>query len=167
MQASLKSRATLLVLTLSILGQASATGAPPPTVAPPAMAAPALCKYQSSAVAVARSHIEAWSRKDWSKAQALLSPDVHVTVMTTTPGLKPVDTTGPDAYMTGLKKFADQIIPNSTHVIAALGNQCNALVMVTSKMSFAAGAPSITIHQARLYLLDDSGKIKTEQVVFY
>lgn len=167
MNALLKSQAALFALTLSALGHVSTAGAVPAAAAPPSMAPPAVCKYQLSAVAVARSHIDAWSRKEWSRARTLLAPHVHVTVMTTTPGLKPVDTIGPDAYMTGLKQFAGHILPNSTHVVPALGDHCNALIMVTSKLQPAPGIPAITITGARLYLLDDSGKIKTEQVIFY
>ena len=33
---------------------------------------------ESSALAIARAHVQAWRAKDWDKARSLLAPDVHV-----------------------------------------------------------------------------------------
>jgi hypothetical protein len=121
----------------------------------------------STAVAVARAHIEAWSTHDFDKAKKLLASDVKVQVTTTQPIMKDTNTTGLEAYMTGLKMFAQGVEPGSAKVIAITGDEHNALVMLTVRASFGPGAPPITLPGARLYLIDDDKKIKSEQVVFY
>jgi hypothetical protein len=122
---------------------------------------------ESSAVAVARAHIEAWSTHDFEKAKKSLANDVHVQVTTTQPIMKDTNTTGVDAYMTGLKMFAQGVEPGSAKVIAVTGDEHNALIMLTVRASFGPGAPTLTLPAARLYLIDDNKKIKAEQVVFY
>jgi hypothetical protein len=122
---------------------------------------------ESVAVAAARAHIEAWSNHEYDKAEKGLADDVKVQVTTTQPIMNDVNTTGVDAYMTGLKMFGQGIEPGSAKVIAATGDQHNALVLVTVRASFAPGAPMVTLPAARLYLIDDNMKIKSEQVIFY
>ncbi len=119
------------------------------------------------AVAVAREHIEAWSNHDFEKARKSLATDVHVTASTTLPIMAPTDVTGVDDYMKGLKKFAQAVVPGSARIIASEGDDRNALVFVVVTAQFGPGAPKMKLPAARLYLLDDSGKIKTEQVIFY
>jgi hypothetical protein len=92
---------------------------------------------------------------------------VHVQVTTTQPIMKDTNTTGVDAYMTGLKMFAQGVEPGSAKVIAVTGDEHNALIMLTVRASFGPGAPTLTLPAARLYLIDDNKKIKAEQVVFY
>lgn len=65
----------------------------------------------SPAVALALAHIDAWSHHDWDKARQVLAADVHVTVTSTQSGMNKTDTTGIDAYMDGLKKFAQAVAP--------------------------------------------------------
>jgi len=122
----------------------------------------------SSAVAVARAHVEAWSNHDWEKARKILADDVHVTAATTQPimGSAGTDLTGIDNYMEGLKKFAGAVVPGSTRITASVGDQRNALLVVTSRATFGPAGAEVTLPQARLYLLDNQGKIKTEQVIF-
>jgi len=121
----------------------------------------------SPAVAVARAHVEAWSHHDYDKARKSLAADVHVTVTTTQPVMAPTDTTGVDFYMDGLKKFANAVEPGSARVIASIGDEHNALLMVTVKAAFGPNGAKVTIPAARLYLLDENKKIKAEQVVFF
>jgi len=121
----------------------------------------------SLAVAVARAHIEAWSHHDYDKARKSLAADVHVSVTTTQPMIAPTDTTGADAYMAGLKKFADAVEPGSARVIASIGDERNALVMVTVRAAFGPNGAKVTVPAARLYLLDENKKIKAEQVIFF
>ena len=52
-------------------------------------------------------------------------------------------------------------------VIAATGDKHNALLFLTVRASFGPGAPAVTLPMARLYLVDDSGKITSEKVIFY
>lgn len=122
---------------------------------------------ESVAVAIACAHVEAWSRHQYDKAKKTLADDVHVHVTTTQPIMKDVNTTGIDAYMTGLKMFAEGIEPGSAKVIAAVGDQHNALMLVTVRASFAPGGPLLTLPGARLYLIDDNKKIRSERVIFY
>jgi SnoaL-like domain len=121
----------------------------------------------SAAVVVARAHVEAWGNHDFDKAKRVLAADVKVQATTTQPIMKDTNTTGIEAYMTGLKLFVQGVEPGSAKVIAAIGDEHNALLMVTVRASFGPGAPSVTLAQARLYLLDDNKKIKSEQVIFY
>jgi hypothetical protein len=121
----------------------------------------------STALAVARAHIDAWTNHEFDTAEKLLAKDVKVQVTTTQPMMKDTNTVGVDAYMVGLKMFAQAVEPGSAKVIAVTGDEHNALVMLTVRASFAPGAPKMTLPAARLYLIDDDKKIKSEQVVFY
>jgi hypothetical protein len=122
---------------------------------------------ESPAVAVARAHVEAWSNHDFDTAQRMLADDVQVTATSTDPALPRTDLTGASNYMEGLTAYAQPIVPGSLHILASTGDERNALLTLTVKMAggpFGAGA---TAPCARLYLLDENSKIKTEQVIFY
>jgi SnoaL-like domain len=119
----------------------------------------------SPAVAVARAHAEAWSNHDWDTAREGLAAAVHVTVTTTQRGVTPTDLTGVDDYMRGLIQFAQAVVPGSARVLASIGDERNALLMLTVEADF--GGWKVTLPAARLYLLDEGDKIKAEQVVFY
>ena len=123
-------------------------------------------KPESSAVAIARAHVQAWAGKDYDTTRSMLVPDVHVIAMTTNPALPQTDLTGADAYMEGLIAFADPIVPGSVHQLASAGDEHSALLLLDLQVAggpFGAGAHAPC---ARLYLVED-GKIKTEQVIFY
>lgn len=121
---------------------------------------------ESHAVAIARAHVEAGSRHDFETARRSLASDVHVTVTTTQPIMSATDTTGIDAYMDGLVKFATPIVPGSLRILGSTGDDRNALVLVTMKTALGPGGTNVTLSGARLYLLDDENKIKAEQVIF-
>jgi hypothetical protein len=121
----------------------------------------------SPAVAIARAHIDAWSNHDFDAARHILAADVHVTTTTTQPIMKDVDTVGVEDYMTGLKEFAQTVVPGSARVIASVGDDRNALLLVTVQAVFGPDAAKVTVKAARLYLLDDTDKIQSEQVIFY
>jgi SnoaL-like domain len=118
----------------------------------------------SPAVEIARAHAEAWSNHDWDKAREGLAVDVQVTA-TTQPIMPATDLTGIDSYMHGPKEFAQAVVPGSARVIASVGDERNALLMLTVEADFGAGV--VTLPAARLYLFDEDDKIKVEQVVFY
>jgi SnoaL-like protein len=120
---------------------------------------------ESQAVAIARAHVDAWSNHDFSTAREALAPDVRVTAVTTQPMPPPTDLTGADDYMVGLTQFAQAIVPGSQRILAAVGDERNALLMLTVEADFGAG--KATLPGARLYQLDENGKIKTEHVIFY
>lgn len=122
-------------------------------------------QQESTAVAVARAHVQAWSNHDFDTARSALAPDVKVTAVTTQPVPPPTDLTGADDYMTGLTQFAQGVVPGSLHILAATGDDRNALLMLTVQADF--GTAKVTLPGARLYLLDDNNKIKTEHVIFY
>ena len=124
-------------------------------------------QQESTAVAIARAHVQAWSNHDFDTARSALAPDVRVTAVTTQPTPPATDLTGADDYMTGLVAYAQPIVPGSLRVLASVGDEHNALLLLTMTMAggpFGAGAQAPC---ARIYLVDDNGKIKTEQVVFY
>jgi hypothetical protein len=118
----------------------------------------------SSAVNVARAHIEAWAKHDWDSAREALTPDVKVQVTTTGPFPPPVSTVGVEDYMVGLQAFAGAVVPGSAKELAAIGDETNALVLLNVDADFGMGPT--TLPGARLYLLDN-GKIAHEQVVFF
>lgn len=119
----------------------------------------------SPAVAVARAHVAAWSNHDYEAARSGLAADVTVASTTTQPIMAPTHLTGADAYMEGLTKFAQTVVPGSAQVIASAGDDRNALLMVTVEADFGGG--KMILPAARLYLLDDDDKIKSEQVIFF
>ena len=120
---------------------------------------------ESPAAAIARAHVEAWSNHDFGTARSGLAPDVRVTAVTTQPAPPPTDLTGADDYMIGLTQFAQAVVPGSVRILASAGDERNALLMLTVQADFGAG--KATLPGARLYLLDDNNKIKTEHVIFY
>jgi hypothetical protein len=120
---------------------------------------------ESPAVAIARAHVEAWSNHDFDIARRGLAPDVKVTAVTTQPMPPPTDLTGADDYMIGLTQFAEAVVPGSLRILASAGDERNALLMLTVEADFGGG--KATLPGARLYLLDENNKIKTEHVVFY
>jgi hypothetical protein len=119
----------------------------------------------SPAVARARAHVDAWNHHDFDRARAALAPDVHVTAVTTLPGAPLTDLSGVDAYMQGLIYFARTLEPGSVRELASFGDDRNALLMLAGQTT---GEPfgAMTWTGARLYQLDDDGKIRNEHVIF-
>jgi hypothetical protein len=122
---------------------------------------------QSPAAAIANAHIEAWSNHDFDRARASLADGVKVAVTSTNPMLPETHTTGIEEYMTGLIAFGQAIVPGSARVISSIGDNLNALVMVTVRAKFPPSGDEVTLPGARLYLLDEDSKIASEQVIFY
>ena len=124
-------------------------------------------QQESPAVAVARAHVEAWSNHDFDTARSMLAPGVKVTVTSTNPALPHTELTGADSYMEGLIAYAQPIVPASARVLAGTGDDRNALLLVSLTMAGGPFGEGTTAPCARLYLIDDQGKIEAEQVVFY
>jgi hypothetical protein len=124
-------------------------------------------QQESPAVAVARAHVEAWASHNFDAARSKLAPDVRVRATTTAPYPPDTDLTGADQYMEGLRAFAEPVVPGSVSVLASTGDDRNALLLLSLTMAGGPFGEGTTAPCARLYLIDDSGKIKTEQVVFY
>jgi hypothetical protein len=115
---------------------------------------------ESLAVRVALAQIDVWDNKNYEKAREFLSRDVHVVAASTQPHLPYTDATGIDKYMEGLMKFGEVVVPKSAKVIESTGDKQNALVMVSVKTNWSS------LIGARLYMLNEEGKIKEERVIF-
>jgi hypothetical protein len=122
---------------------------------------------QAPAVTLANAHIENWSNHDFDAARTSLADGVRVTITSTNPTLPETRTAGIDDYMTGLVTFAQAVVPGSARVLSAIGDERNALIMLTVRAAFPPSGQELTLPGARLYLLDENNKIASEQVIFY
>lgn len=120
----------------------------------------------STAVTIARVHINAWSHQDWEKTRELVAPNVHVVATTTQPMLPGGEASGIDNYMERLIKTVQLIEPGSVHVISAIGDERNALILETLRIGLGPGGPMVTLARASLYLLDENKKITEERDEF-
>jgi hypothetical protein len=120
---------------------------------------------QSPAISVALAHVEAWSNHDFESARDALAVGVTVDATTTLPVMPPTHLTGVEPYMQGLVQFASAVVPGSARVTAAVGDERNALVMLTVEADLGGG--KMILPGARMYLIDDDSKIKAEQVIFF
>jgi len=116
----------------------------------------------SPAVAFARAHLEAWSNHDLDRARGNLASDVQFF----SPAAHLV---GVAEYMDGqrgLVQFARQVVPGSLKVIAAMGDERNALIMY---LVDTEGGPigAKTFPSAQTWVLDEHGKIQTERIISY
>ena len=121
----------------------------------------------SAAINVARAHIEAWSNHDWERTRELLAPDVHALVTSTQAGFGTAELAGVDAYMGPKIKAARLIEPGSVREVAALGDERNALILVTFRIGLGQGGSMVTMARSCLYRLDENEKIKEERDAFY
>jgi SnoaL-like protein len=117
---------------------------------------------ESPAVAFARAHLEAWSNRDLETARGNLASDVEFF----SPAAHLV---GIDEYMDGprgLTQFARQVVPGSLKLIAAMGDERNALIMYQVDTE---GGPigAKTFPSAQTWVLDEHGKIQTERIISY
>jgi len=120
---------------------------------------------QSPAVAAALAYVDAWSNHDFDTACAWFAPDIKVTVTTTHPEVPDAHLAGVEECSQGLVQFARTVVPGSAQVIASMGDQRNALLVMTVMAQM--DGQKVTVPAARLYLLDDDNKIKAEQIIFY
>jgi hypothetical protein len=124
-------------------------------------------QQESTAVAVAREHVDAWGVQDYDVARDALAPEVHVIVTSVDADSPQVDTTGADEYMDGLIQFGQAVLPGTTRVISASGDGARALLQVSSRVKFGPDAPEMTLDAARVYRLDENQKIIEERVIFF
>jgi hypothetical protein len=120
-----------------------------------------------AAVTIARAHVDAWGTHDYDAARASLASDVHVVAMSVDPHAPRVDTTGIDDYMQGLIQFGQAVLPGTTEISSAVGDDRRALLRVISRVKFGPDAPEMSLEAARLYRLDETEKIVEEQVIFF
>jgi hypothetical protein len=121
----------------------------------------------SAAVKIALAHIDAWSRHDWDKTRNLLAPNVHASVTTTVPGMGGSEFTGIDAYMALKIKAAKLVEPGSVQVIGTIGDEMNALTLVSFRIAMGPGGSMVTMARACLYMLDEDERIKEERDSFF
>src|ERR1700731_3364140 len=117
---------------------------------------------ESRAVALAPAHLEAWTNHAFDSARGNLAEDVQFF----SPAANLV---GIDEYMDaprGLTQLARQVVPGSLRVIAAMGDERNALIMYEV---ISEGGPigSKVFPSAQTWVLDENGKIKVERIVSY
>jgi ketosteroid isomerase-like protein len=120
-------------------------------------------KQESKAIRIARAHIDAWSKHDWDKTRELLSPEIHAVVTTTEPTRATAEFTGVANYMERKTKGALLVEPGSAHVISAIGDDRNALVLATMRIGMGPGGTMVNMGRACLYLLDEDNRIKEER----
>jgi hypothetical protein len=116
----------------------------------------------SQAVALARAHLEAWSNHDFETARGNLAADVEFH----SPAAHLV---GIDEYMDGprgLTQFARQVVPGSLRVMAAIGDERNALIMYQVDTE-GGHIGSKVFPSAQTWVLDGSGKIQVERIISY
>jgi ketosteroid isomerase-like protein len=124
-------------------------------------------QQNSAAVAAAKAHVEAWGKRDYEAARAALAEDVWVTVIAADPTFPKTDLNGADAYMQGLIQFADGVVPGTTEVVEAVGDDRQALLTVHAKVRFGPDAPEMDAPGARMYVFGEHGKIEIEHVIFF
>ena len=114
----------------------------------------------SPAVELARAHLEAWTNHNLNKARGNLAEDVQFY----SPAANLV---GIDEYMNGprgLAQFAKQVAPGSLRIIAATGDDRNALIMYEVRTEGGPFGPRL-FPSAQTWVLDESEKIKVERIV--
>jgi hypothetical protein len=121
----------------------------------------------SPAVTIALAHIDAWSCHDWDKTKELLAPKVHAVVTSTMPNFRGGEIEGVDSYMALKVKAAQLIEPGSVQVIGAIGDESNALTLVTFRIGMGPDGTMVTMARSCLYLLDGNKKIKEERDSFF
>jgi SnoaL-like domain len=121
----------------------------------------------STAIRVARAHIDAWSHHDWDKTRELLAPDVHAWVTSTQADFGTAELTGIDAYMEPKIRAAQLIESGSVDELSAIGDERNALILVTFRIGLGPGGTMVTMVRSCLYLLDENEKIAEERDAFY
>src|SRR5947199_4488358 len=117
---------------------------------------------EPQAVALALSHLEAWTNHDLDTVRSNLAADVQF--------YSPAgNLVGIDEYMDaprGLTQFAKQVVPGSLRVIAAMGDERNALIMY--EVATEGGPIGAKVFpSAQTWLLDENGKIKVERIISY
>jgi hypothetical protein len=122
---------------------------------------------ESPAVRVALAHIDAWSHHDWDTTRRLLAPNVHALVTSTTPDFVGGEFTWVDTYMERKVKGAGLVEPGSVQVLSAIGDERNALVLITMRIGLGPGGSMVTMARACLYLLDEQQNIKDERDQFF
>jgi hypothetical protein len=82
--------------------------------------------------------------------------------------MKPIaELTGIDAYMAPKIKAAQLIEPGSVQEVSAIGDERNALILITFRIGLGPGGSMVTMTRALLYLLDENKQIKEERDEYF
>lgn len=107
-------------------------------------------QQNSTAVATARAYLEAWETHDIDAVRAALSDDVSTTMVAADPSFPKMELNGVDVYLRELLPSKDAVVPGSTKVVDAIGDDTQALLTVTSKVKFGPEAPEQDACSARI-----------------
>jgi len=124
-------------------------------------------QQNSAAVAAARALVEAGDRHDYDAVRAALAADISMTMTAADPSFPKTDLSGAEAYLEQVVQFKDAVVPGSTEIVEAVGDDKQALLRVNSRVKFGPDSPEMDARSARMYVLDDDGMIKTEHVIFF
>jgi hypothetical protein len=123
--------------------------------------------HDSPAVVVALAQINAWSNHDWETTRKMLATSVHALVTSTQPEFGGSEFTGVDNYMTRKMRGAQMSEPGSVRVLSGIGDERNALVVATMRITAGSGGTLVTMVRACLYALDEHQKINNERDQFF
>ena len=119
---------------------------------------------QPKAAEIAIKHVEAFSNHDYETARSLLADDVHFILITSIPGFpNPLEGNGVEEFMKALSS-GNTLIPGSFQVIHSIGDDHQALIIVSVKGTLPTQEP-INLLAARHYMIDENDKIKNELVI--
>jgi hypothetical protein len=97
----------------------------------------------------------------------MLAPNVHASVTSTDPQFPGGDFTGVDTYMDRKTKAGRLVEPGSVQLLFAIGDELNALIVVSFRIGLGPGGTMVTMARSCLYALDESRKIKEERDAFF
>jgi hypothetical protein len=120
----------------------------------------------SAAVAAAKAVVAAGDEHDYDALRAALADDVRLTMIAADPAFPKTELNGVEAYMQSVTQFKDAVVPGSTRVTEGIGDDRQALLRVNAKVKFGLEAPVLDAISARMYVLNEQGKIQSEHVLF-
>jgi ketosteroid isomerase-like protein len=125
-------------------------------------------KSEPKAVTVARAHAEALYKGDNNKMRSLLADDVRYTVLNTVPNFPGLNNAGVDNFMHDVMGAPPSaFIPGSVKIIQSIGDDERALLVLTFESTMTTNGTKSKFVAARHYLIDENGKVKTEQVIIF
>ncbi len=93
----------------------------------------------------------------------MLAPNVHALVTSTHPQFSGGEVTGVDAYMDRKTRAARLVEAGSVQVLSTIGDEFNALILVTFRIGLGPGGTMVTMARSCLYALDENRKIREER----
>ena len=121
----------------------------------------------SAAVKITLAHIDAWGNHDWDATRTMLAPDVHAFVTSTQPNLGGGEFSGVDNYMIRKIKGAQLVEPGSVRIISTIGDDINALIVMTMRIGLGLNGSMVSMARSSLVMLDEHQKIKEERDQFF